>query len=160
MLRVAAARDAGDAPLVKKAVSGVVRQSPAKRAAVPVPTRPPDDFAAPRYNLLNVPVHAPDEGKALPASVRGDMERHLGREFPDVRVHATGRADQAARELGASAFTVGHDVFFASGKFAPQSPVGRQLLAHELTHVVQQSGSLTATPGVDHEAEADAPACW
>lgn len=143
---------------MKKVVPGAVRQSPTKRAAVPGATREPGDFAAPRYNLLNVPVHAPDEGKALPATVRGDMERHLGRELPDVRVHVTGRADQAARELGASAFTVGQDVFFASGKFAPQSPVGRQLLAHELTHVVQQSGSSTVTPGADHEAEADAAA--
>ena len=63
-------------------------------------------------------------------------------DFRQVRVHTDARAVQSAREVGAAAYTVGHDIVFGSGQFAPETERGRALLAHELTHVVQQSGNL------------------
>jgi hypothetical protein len=76
-------------------------------------------------------------GTALPATVRRKMEDELGVPLARVRVHTDAVADRAARALRAEAFTVGEDIFFASGMFAPESREGQKLLAHELTHVVQ-----------------------
>lgn len=68
------------------------------------------------------------------------MERRLGHDFSRVRVHTDSRAVESARSLGARAYTVGSDVVFGAGEYAPSATEGRRLLAHELTHVVQQSG--------------------
>lgn len=63
----------------------------------------------------------------------------IGHDFSRVRVHTDGAATESARALGANAYTVGEDIFFGAGQYAPHTTSGRQLLAHELTHVVQQS---------------------
>jgi hypothetical protein len=65
----------------------------------------------------------------------------FGHDFAGVRVHADARAAESARALNARAYTVGRDVVFARGEYQPSTPSGRRLLAHELTHVVQQSGA-------------------
>ncbi|SEB24398.1 DUF4157 domain-containing protein [Variovorax sp. YR216] len=78
-------------------------------------------------------------GHALEPSLRVEMERHFGHEFSKVRVHADAAADRSARDLAAHAWTLGNDIVFGAGRFAPQTSEGRRLLAHELTHVVQQS---------------------
>ena len=70
----------------------------------------------------------------------------LGDSFADVRVHTDSLASALARSVEARAFTTGSDIFFASGEFRPGSPSGRELIAHELTHVVQQRGATTAGP--------------
>ncbi|MDY6874284.1 MAG: DUF4157 domain-containing protein [Chloroflexota bacterium] len=62
----------------------------------------------------------------------------FGRDFSQVRLHTDSQADRSARAFGARAMTMGRDIVFASGEYAPQSRSGRHLLAHELTHVVQQ----------------------
>jgi len=80
-------------------------------------------------------------GRALPDSVRTTLERRLGYDFGDVRVHTGAGADALARDLDAVAFTVGRDVFFRAGAYDPSTVAGRRLLAHELTHVVQQGES-------------------
>ncbi|HEV7661597.1 MAG TPA: DUF4157 domain-containing protein [Allosphingosinicella sp.] len=80
-------------------------------------------------------------GQPLDAPLRHDMETRFGHDFSGVRVHSGGAAAQSARDVSARAYTVGHNIVFGAGQFAPASPAGRQLLAHELTHVVQQSGS-------------------
>jgi len=80
-------------------------------------------------------------GAPLDAPTRDFMEPRFGRDFGDVRVHADARAAESARALEALAYTVGRNVVFAAGHYAPQSAAGRQLLAHELSHVVQQRGS-------------------
>ena len=67
------------------------------------------------------------------------MEGRLGHDFGDVRVHANAQAAASARALHAHAYTVGHDVVFGDGNFAPHTLRGARLLAHELTHVVQQA---------------------
>jgi Domain of unknown function (DUF4157) len=80
-------------------------------------------------------------GHPLPEQVRGPMERALGEDFGAVRVHADARANRLAGALSARAFTTGNDLFFKQGQYAPESRGGQELLAHELTHVVQQRGS-------------------
>jgi hypothetical protein len=79
-------------------------------------------------------------GKPLAPSVRRTMETRLGHSFADVRIHSDARAAGDAKALGARAFTLGRDIVFGARQFAPGTPAGRALLAHELAHVVQQSG--------------------
>lgn len=80
-------------------------------------------------------------GHPLPDGLRGSMEQALGADFGGVRVHADTRADSISRALQARAFTTGQDLFFRRGEYNPFSSGGRHLLAHELTHVVQQNGT-------------------
>ena len=86
-------------------------------------------------------------GSPLDRDTRGFMESRLGADFSDVRVHTDGKATESARSVQAYAYTVGTDVVFQSDKFAPDSDSGQRMLAHELTHVVQQrSGPVAGTP--------------
>jgi hypothetical protein len=79
-------------------------------------------------------------GRPLPDSLRTSMEGRLGADFSQVRLHTDGSASDLALGLGAHAFTYGHDVYFDKGRYDPQTASGQQLLAHELVHVVQQTG--------------------
>jgi outer membrane protein OmpA-like peptidoglycan-associated protein len=80
-------------------------------------------------------------GESLPDSTRAYFEPAFGRDFSQVRVHAGAHADQSAREVNAQAFTVGHNIVFAAGEYAPETAAGRKLLAHELVHTVQQGSA-------------------
>ncbi|HET7229002.1 MAG TPA: DUF4157 domain-containing protein [Longimicrobium sp.] len=80
-------------------------------------------------------------GEALPEGVRREMEGHLGFDFGRVRIHRDAAAGRASQAVNANAFTLGSDLFFAPGRYDPGSSQGRRLLAHELTHVVQQDGA-------------------
>lgn len=80
-------------------------------------------------------------GKPLEPALQQDMEQRFGCDFSHVRVHSDAAAEQSAREVNASAYTAGHDIVFGTGRFAPATSEGRRLIAHELTHVVQQLGS-------------------
>jgi Domain of unknown function (DUF4157) len=80
-------------------------------------------------------------GDPLPPQVRDHFEPRFGADFGQVRVHADERADQLSRSLHAWAFTAGADIFFRRGQYRPDSQAGQSLLAHELTHVVQQQGT-------------------
>ncbi len=80
-------------------------------------------------------------GRSLDGETRSFMERRFGHDFSGVRVHAGGKASASARSVGARAYTVGRDVVFGAGQYAPGTTQGRRLLAHELTHVVQQGYS-------------------
>jgi hypothetical protein len=84
-------------------------------------------------------------GQPLHSDVREFMETRFGADFSGVRVHVDSLAAHSARAVHADAYTVGRDVVFAPGKYAPDSAAGRHLLAHELTHVVQQHGQPLAT---------------
>lgn len=105
-------------------------------------------------------------GTSLDGGARADLEPRMGQDFSDVRVHTGPDADRLSRAVQAEAFTTGSDVFFRHGNYRPASSEGRKLLAHELTHVVQQravpsssSGSLVVTePDDSTEVEADAVA--
>lgn len=79
-----------------------------------------------------------EPGRPLDGSTRTFMESRFVHDFSGVRVHTDERATASARAVGARAYTVGEDLVFGSGEFAPHSSVGRRLLAHELAHVVQQ----------------------
>jgi len=96
------------------------------------------------HEVLNSP------GRPLDHATRGFMEPRLGGDFSGVRIHTDSRAAESARSVSALAYTVGRDIVFASGQYSPESVAGKQLLAHELTHVVQQqqwggSGTLAAS---------------
>lgn len=82
-------------------------------------------------------------GQALPSAYRASMEQAFGADFSGVRVHTGGNADRLNRSLRARAFTAGKDVFFKRGEYNATSRAGQELLAHELTHVVQQGAGLT-----------------
>jgi hypothetical protein len=71
----------------------------------------------------------------LDQTLRQEMEPWLGRDLSAVRVHTDEQAAESARAVGAAAYTVGNDVVFGRGRFDPRSAAGRQLIAHELTHV-------------------------
>ncbi len=77
-------------------------------------------------------------GSPLPESLRSRFEQRFGFDFGAVRVHTDGNAIGAATALGARAFTVGDHLFFGAGEYQPTSTQGQRLIAHELTHVVQQ----------------------
>lgn len=86
-------------------------------------------------------------GHPLAEPVRTDMESRLGHDFSDVRVHTDDAASRSAESVNAHAYTVGSNVVFQREKYDPSSTPGRTMLAHELTHVVQQrSGPVDGTP--------------
>lgn len=80
-----------------------------------------------------------DSGEALAPSARAFFEAGFGRDFSQVRVHHDMAAAASAQEVSAQAYTVGSHLVFATGRYAPDSPAGRALLAHELSHVLQQT---------------------
>lgn len=83
---------------------------------------------------------APDLGQSLDPATRAFVQPRFGRNFGDVRVHTGVSAADAARSLGASAYTVGRDIVFGAGKYRPDTVAGKRLLIHELAHVAQQHG--------------------
>lgn len=111
------------------------------------PTAPGGDGSAVR-RVLSRP------GRPLDRAPRRLMEARFGHDFADVRVHTSPLAAAAAESISARAFTVGGDIVFGEGRYAPGTSAGRALLAHELTHVVQQSAA--GTPGVQRAMITDA----
>lgn len=77
-------------------------------------------------------------GQPLPGSMRQMFESRMGHDFSQVRVHTDGQAAQTAAQLNARAYTRGRDIVFGHGEYTPETRAGKHLLAHELTHVVQQ----------------------
>jgi Domain of unknown function (DUF4157) len=80
-------------------------------------------------------------GQTLDPALRATLEPQFGHSFADVRVFSDAQADRMARNVNARAFTVGQDVFFRAGEYNPNSSQGQHLLAHELTHTIQQRGA-------------------
>jgi Domain of unknown function (DUF4157) len=81
-------------------------------------------------------------GNSMDRPTQSFMESRFGTDFSNVKIHTGHDAIQMSRELNAQAFTVGSDIYFNSGKYDPSSDSGKHLLAHELTHTIQQSGSI------------------
>jgi hypothetical protein len=107
------------------------------------------------YEVLNSP------GQQLNPDTRALMEPYFGHDFSQVRVHTDQRASESARAVNALAYTVGRNVVFEEGQYSPHSSTGREIIAHELTHVIQQQFySLTpnkfqiegANSTIEHEA--------
>jgi len=103
-------------------------------------------------------------GQPLDATTREFMEPRFGHDFSQVRVHTDGRAGESAEAVNAHAYTVGRDVVFAPGQYQPATNAGNAVLAHELSHVVQQDGvsgypaNTISNPSDSSEREADAAA--
>jgi hypothetical protein len=139
---------------------------------MPMPAQPPDDVskrnpaiqrkcdscgpederpvmrkaASPATNMRTATMAAspvPGGGRPLDAAARGFFEPRFGQDFSGVRIHNDPASASFARDINARAFTIGQHVGFASGEYAPETASGRRLLAHELTHTVQQrSGNM------------------
>jgi hypothetical protein len=80
-------------------------------------------------------------GEPLNPVIRSSSERYFGHDFTKVRVHTDSRAAESAKKVNALAYTVRNDIIFGSGRYSPDSSAGKHLIAHELTHVVQQDDS-------------------
>jgi hypothetical protein len=120
-----------------------------------------DDATASRIN------GARGGGQPLDGAVQKQMGESLGHDFSGVRVHTSGESHALNEQLNAKAFTTGSDIFFREGAYSPQSSSGQELIAHELTHVVQQGSGVVGgggntmkvnAPGDRFEQEADAVA--
>src|SRR5690348_6780024 len=118
-----ATRKTGQPPIVAPKPGGLIQ-----RAAV----NPPPGTAS-----AAAQISPPGTGQPLDPAIRATMEPRFGQDFSGVRIHTDSQAAQSAQALGARAYTVGQDVVFGTGQFAPSSPAGQALLAHELTHVAQ-----------------------
>lgn len=115
----------------------------------------PDDFS----NQLR---SNKGSGSTLPEETRTHMESAFGADFSGVRIHADNTAGRMSESVQAQAFTHGHDIYFGAGQYSPQSTEGQKLLAHELTHTIQQGATVRRKPAdTPHEithanAEAEA----
>jgi hypothetical protein len=109
--------------------------------------RGPAQAARHGWDIGSIPVLSPGgsdrigDGAPLATALRADMEAYFGRGLGDVRVYTDARAAEAARNMQARAYTLGSDIVFGAGEYAPTAPAGRALLAHELAHTVQQRGA-------------------
>ncbi|MBL7879000.1 MAG: DUF4157 domain-containing protein [Chryseobacterium gambrini] len=81
-------------------------------------------------------------GSVMDHETKNFMENRFGTDFSDVKIHTGSEAVQMSRELNSQAFAVGNDIYFNEGKYNPTSDSGKHLLAHELTHTIQQSGGV------------------
>jgi hypothetical protein len=123
--------------------------APEKKEGEAAPAQPaPASAAAETPAQAHVDEALDPPGRPLDARTRRAMEARFGRDFSAVRIHDDARAAQTAEGIDAAAFTVGGDIAFAGGRFDPNSAAGRRLLAHELTHVVQQGDYRRADAGV------------
>jgi outer membrane protein OmpA-like peptidoglycan-associated protein len=96
-------------------------------------------------NLQNRITALQGGGQPIPQAERAFFEPRFGADFSQVRVHRDQHAAETACDLNARAFTVGKDVVFGAGQYSPETSEGKKLLAHELTHVVQQGGAASRT---------------
>ncbi len=95
-----------------------------------------------------------NSGRPMDSALQQDMGQRFNYDFSQVKVHTGAAADQSVRDVNAKAYTVGNNIVFGAGRFAPGTHAGRRLIAHELTHVVQQS-SFGSASGVIARAPAD-----
>ncbi|MEO1054847.1 MAG: DUF4157 domain-containing protein [Bacteroidota bacterium] len=95
------------------------------------------------------------QGQSLPPQVNAEMSQKIGADFSNVNIHTSAEAAQMSKDLGAKAFTHGNDIYFNQGNYDPNSSQGQHLLAHELTHTVQQGAS--QVPAVQKEDDDSGP---
>ncbi|WP_051274676.1 DUF4157 domain-containing protein [Cellulomonas sp. URHD0024] len=154
-LTVGHAEDAAERDADERADSALERLRRASPAPVAFGGDDVRRSAAPSSGAIGLaggPVDAPTttsierlrgRGNPLPTPVRGRMEQAFGTSFGGVRIHTGGEAAGLSASMSAAAFTTGRDVFFGRGQFAPDTPGGERVLAHELAHTLQpDSGSL------------------
>jgi hypothetical protein len=105
----------------------------------------PDDVPPVVHEVLS------SAGESLDPATRAFMEPRFGHDFGQVRVHTNSKAAESARDLNANAYTVGRNIVFGAGQFRPETRMGRRLLTHELTHVVQQQRSGPTSPPLQRD---------
>ncbi len=157
----AAAKESGPTKGTRPSASPVARPHPAAprfALGAEVRTDVQSGISRPRY----FSGAAAGTGQPLDASTQARMREQLGRPLDHVRVHTDLDASRSADSLSARAVTTGADIYFGRGEYAPHQSAGRELLAHELAHVVQQEGaaasggaSTVTSPGDDAERAAD-----
>ncbi|MGB7538367.1 MAG: DUF4157 domain-containing protein [Anaerolineales bacterium] len=129
-------------PIAEKITSLVQRQEQPEEDEESVQAKREGENSLRPTPGLDTQIHALQGGGApLPPFIRTFFEQRFGSDLGDVRVHAGLQASETAKSIQAHAFTLGRDVVFGQGRFSPDSPGGKKLLAHELTHVVQQKGA-------------------
>jgi hypothetical protein len=141
--------------------------TPVRAADAPGPPRPPIT-PRPADAAGGIPVADPalagaalrGAGQPLDPATRADLEPRFGHDFSRVRVHTDGAAVASAEALAARAYTAGSHIVFGAGEYAPASPAGRRLLAHELTHVAQQGAAARAggAQAIQRQPQTKAPA--
>jgi uncharacterized protein DUF4157 len=118
------------------------QKQPASQGYVGLQTKP---IQASGVGLTAVPPPVSEvlrsTGQSLDVATSSFMEPRFGHDFSSVRIHSDSRAAQAARSVNALAYTLGTNVVFGAGQYQPETNIGRRLLAHELTHVIQQSAT-------------------
>lgn len=157
-------------PVAKK--PAVSQANSAQRTAIApkdkIADRGPAQPAPHGFDIGSIPILSPaghdriGNGAQLESALRADMEAHFGHDLGDVRVHTDAHAAEAARNMRARAYALGNDIVFGASEYAPATPAGRTLLAHELAHTVQQRGAtrLARTNGqnasLEHSADSAA----
>ena len=109
--------------------------------------------ASPAWAPASVHATLSDQGRPLEAATRARMELRLGAGFGNVRVHTDDGAARSAREVGARAYAVGQDLVFGAGAYAPGTPAGDALLAHELAHAAHEPGNASVLRRQEAEEE-------
>lgn len=147
----------------RSAVPGEARARHAETRAPALQMKRADGGDPPRAALPMALDILRSPGRALDPGARALLEQRLQQDFGAVRVHADAQAADAARAVGARAYTVGRDIVFGRGEYRPGSPEGTRLLAHELAHVVQQRRGVSLDGGMGragdgYEQQADAVA--
>lgn len=96
-------------------------------------------------------------GNPMPQTTKSFMESRFGTDFSKINIHTDNYATDLSNQLNAHAFTVGNDIYFNEGKYCPESNIGKHLLAHELMHTIQQTGSIQRdsdkTPKVEDDVD-------
>ncbi len=122
----------------------------AQRQVAPQTTRSADSLSSVQHVLAS-------PGRPLDSSVRKFFGNRFGHDFGEVRIHDDATAAASARGVHAIAYTVGQDVVFGAGQYSPGTEAGRHLLAHELTHVIQQGGT---TQALQRDPEDEDSSSW
>jgi Domain of unknown function (DUF4157) len=143
------------APVAERSRAAPRGPSFGRRCACGRPVGPTGECSACRQRRL-AETAGPQGGRPLDAETRAEFEDRLGFDFAAVRIHDDPRADESARARGALAYAEGRNLVFRAGAYAPGTQAGRRLLAHELTHVVQQvtAGPPAGEAQLEREAEA------
>ena len=130
--------------------TGTIRRSHAATLAVGAMQGQESQGKAPSEAPQIVSDVIAESGRPLAPLVRSFMEPRFGYDFSRVRIHTGGRATESARAVNAVAYTVGRDIVFDEGAYRPETDSGRHIIAHELTHVIQQGA---ADRGIEPESE-------
>ncbi len=138
--------------------SGVLRKiqsGPINRKSEQDSNRIGKDGGEVSNNIESSIKNAKGGGSSLDADLQRDMGNAMGADFSSVKVHNDSESDQLNHAVGARAFTTGNDIFFKRGEYTPSSQGGQELIAHELTHVVQQGGESIKAKHIQREDDGD-----